>query len=127
MDAIVSGKVEKAEGSLGVFKCIYAYTVPDKSAFVSIPVDSNIAQNFTPKNYYVKFVTATSRLYLVSLVACSSSESVAERADAAQLKILGSPISFEYFYKFNVFYINSGSRYTYPKDYISSIQIGTLE
>lgn len=126
MDAIVSGKVEKAEGSLGVFKRIYSYLVPGDNIFVSISVDSDIAQNFISKNYYVKFVTATSQLYLVSLVACSSSESVAERADAGQLKILDWPINFEYFYNFNVFYMRSG-RYTYPKDYISSIEIGTLE
>lgn len=127
MDAIVSGKVAKLEGSLGVFKRIYSYLVPSDNSFVLISVDSDIAQNFISKNYYVKFATATFQLYLVSLVACSSSESVAERADASQLKILDSPISFEYFYTANVFYINSKSRFTYPKDYISSIEIGTLE
>lgn len=127
MDAIVSGKVAKPEGSLGVFKHIYSYLVPDDNAFVSISVDSDIAQNFISKNYYVKFVTATSQLYLVSLVACSSSESVADRADASQLKILDGPIRFEYFYNYNVFYISTASRFTYPKDFISSIKIGTLE
>lgn len=127
MNAIVSGKVEKPEGSLGVFKRIYRYVVPDGTGLVEKSVAPDIAQNFTPKNYYVKFTTPSTKLYLVSLVACSSSESVAARADAAQLKILGTPIKFEYFYKYNIFVFSSGSRYASAKDYISLFDIGTLE
>lgn len=127
MDAIVSGKVEKPEGSLGVFKSLFQEDLSTKEKpefFIEIP--STFATD--TRKYYIKFNSKTNTiLYIYNLYRCRTQSTGSYVIAETGGMNFGIWINFTYFIKQNKIGISTGQRYEYVNSYIESIEIGTLE
>lgn len=127
MDAIVTGKVEKQVGSLGIFKSLFQEDLSTKQMvkfFIDIP--STFATD--TQKYYIKFNSETNTiLYIYSLYRCKSTSSGGYVIDETGGMNFGVWIQFTYFINQNKIGMSTGQRYVYINSYIKSLEIGTLE
>lgn len=129
MDAIVSGKVEKAEGSLGVFKSIFKANIPENQNEVYIENIPEFLQNVSISvYYYIKFNvnSAYNFLAISSLYFCRiDNPSVTSILPEVGGINLGTWIEFNYFRRHNK--IGITTNISEPvRTWINSIEIGTL-
>lgn len=144
MDAIVSGKVEKPKGSLGVFKSIRKYTVAhanvDYFNLDSVIPDKPDYPNPLTTQYYLKVNSANDTSFIINLMNCNFLEAGVTNSLSSENRYqlylsslkndapwFGTKINFGYNTANNYLIFTMSYYDMYLSDYIASFEIGTLE
>lgn len=143
MDAIVAGKQEKVEGSLGVFKSNGKWTVAHSSTdyfnISSAVPDMPYYPDPLTTQYYLKVNSVNDTSFIINLMNCyfnGGSSTSLSSDDDCRLRLsqlnensawFGAKIRFGYNADNKYLIFGTFSYTTYLSDYIASFEIGTLE
>lgn len=144
MDAIVAGKVEKPEGSLGVFRSNGSWTMTQSNVNCfniasAIPDMAKYPDALTTE-YYLKVNSVNNTSFIINLTNCwfsgGSAYNTLTSEQQCQLKVsaldesiawFGARINFGFNVDNNYLIFTTGNYYVHLSDYITTVEIGTLE